>query len=131
MSEETKLDRGTLAALKELISEVRKPSIAEQAKLDQEEKDRLDRLQERKENGAGILEEMEARKRFRSICNHKRKNGTSRAVFITTGNYFLCQEPECRIIVRPGNRPKDDKSEDVYDNKLYNEMVQSSRTTDL
>lgn len=121
----------TVGQFKELIKELRAPSVFEQRKLDKEEAEEKSRLLERKENAQETIQGIEKRKAYRQICSHKRRNGTSRAVHIANGDFFICQE--CSIVVFKEPAPPQNKRvpEAFYDTNLYNEFMQTARLTDL
>lgn len=121
------------SAVSAAIQESKKPTLLEQQVLDKQKKADEDKQQERLENAQEELRGIENRKAFRQICLHKRKNGTSRAVHVANGDFFICQE--CRIVVFKEPQPSKESGlripEAVYDTRLYNEFMQTAKMTDL
>lgn len=117
--------------LLKVIAELRKPTVLEQKVLDEEAQKLKDRQVERVETAAQELRDIELRKQFREICTHKRRNNTSRAVYVPNGDFFICQE--CRLVCfKEPAPPKGQRNpEAVYSNKLYNEFQQTARLTDI
>lgn len=116
---------------KELIVELRKPSVVEQKKLDAEAKEMEDRQQERKENGAAILQSIENKRQLQRICSHKHRDGHSHCVFVQTGadQYILCQKNQCKI--RAGVAPAGYSGGDIYDTALFNQLFQELPSNEL
>ncbi len=120
------------ATLKTVIEELKKPTAIEQKKLDAEEKELLDRNQERKENAAGILQQIEGKRQLQPVCSHKHRDGNSHCVYVMEqrGNgYILCQKNQC--IIRAGNPPTNYKGNDIYSTELFNRLFQELPSNEL
>lgn len=120
-------------ALKEIIDEIKKPTALEQKKLDEEAKAVADRNQERKENAAGILAQIDQKRQLQRICSHKHRDGHSHCVFVSGQgrhpDYILCQV--CQGKIRFGVAPENYNGDDIYDTNLYNRLFQELPTNDL
>lgn len=113
--------------LKEVIQELKKPTILEQQALDREVKALLDANEERKTNSAGMKQQMADKRITRSICSHKHRDGNSHCVFIMekapSPGYILCQKNQCKI--RPGSVPPQNPDIGaIYDTSLFNRLFQ-------
>lgn len=118
--------------LKIVIEELKKPTVLEQKKLDEEAQAILDRNQERKENAAGMLKQIENKKFLQSTCSHKHRNGGSHCVLVQVQNqpeYILCQLNQCKI--RAGVAPPGYTGMDIYSTQLFNELYQTLPSNEL
>jgi len=116
-----------------LIAELRKPTVMEQKELDREAKELESRNQERKDNAAGILQQMEYKKANQRACSHLHRDGNSHCVYIMekppSPGYILCQKHQCKI--RPGVEPENYKGTDIYDTVMFNRMFQTLPSNEL
>lgn len=118
--------------MKIVIEELKKPTVLEQKKLDQEAKEILERNQDRKDNAAGMLKQIENKKFLQTTCSHKHRNGGSHCVMVNVQNqpeYILCQLNQCKI--RPGSAPQGYEGTDIYSTQLFNELFQTLPSNEL
>ena len=119
--------------LKEVIQELKKPTVLEQKALDAELQRIKDANEERLSNSAGIKQQMADKAMNQQICSHRHRDGHSHGVFVMEKNgpgYILCQKNQCKI--RPGTRPE--KNADfsaIYDTALFNRVFQELPTNEM
>jgi hypothetical protein len=114
---------------RELIAELKKPTVLEQKELDAEAQRLRDANEDRKTNSAGVLHQMKQKRVSQEICSHKHPSahgGQSHGVHVTEqGNpygYILCQK--CQVKIRPGKAPEGYQGLDVYDTRAFNLILQ-------
>lgn len=120
--------------LKEVIQELKKPTILEQKELDKEVEKIRAANEERKANAAGILMKMQQDRFEKETCSHEHRNGVSHGVFIQekapSPGYILCQA--CQGNIRPGSKPAENADpRGVYSTALFNEMFQKLPSSEL
>jgi hypothetical protein len=120
--------------LKEVIQELKKPTLLEQKAIDAE----LERLkaanEERRVNSEGIKMQMADKRLNQSICSHKHRDGNSHCVFVMekapSPGYILCQKNQCKI--RPGAAPAQNADFGaIYDTGLFNRLFQELPSNEL
>lgn len=130
LADQSKQNAETLQAV---LEAVKKPTVIEQKKLNEEEKILAAKNEERKENSAAQLQIIQNKRAFQRIHTHKHRNGTSHCVGVKEGGegvgYILCQF--CQAKVRPGDTPRDYKGNDIYDTGLFNELFQTLPSQDM
>lgn len=99
-----------------VLQEARKPLDPTPQQLAQIEQDRLIR----KQNAETVLLTIANKRREREACIHMRRDNTTTAVYIASGNYCICQS--CQAIIRPGVAPEGYSGEDFYDTQLFNKL---------
>jgi len=119
------------AVMLSVLEHARKPVLTEQQVREMEA-----RQEERKENAEKERQRMENLRRVRRACNHMRRDGSCRAVFVKgcgdpnladgtgSGNFFICQA--CQAIVRPGVAPEGYTGMDIFDNVLFEKLWQAT-----
>ena len=129
--------------LKTIIQELRKPTVLEQQKLDEDERAKADNLIERRENGASQIHAIEQRRAWQRTCSHKHNSGHSHCVKVEPSGpadtvYILCQN--CQVKIRPGvppvykdkrGNPVEYKGDDIYDTGLFNRTLQEMPSSEL
>jgi hypothetical protein len=122
--------------LKEVIAELKKPTILEQQALDKTLAEVIAANEERKTNAAGILMQLEQKRTTQKWCSHKHPaavGGQSHGVLISEqGNpsgYILCQA--CQVKVRPEPAPKGYEGIDIYSTQLFNQLIQDLPSQNL
>lgn len=120
--------------LKEVIQELKKPTVLEQKEIDAEIQRIKFANEERKANSAGILQQMHDKQISQTICSHKHRDGNSHCVFIyekaPSPGYILCQKNQCKI--RPGEPPREGPdSSAIYDTALFNQLFQELPTNEM
>ena len=119
--------------IREVITEIKKPTVLEQKKLDEEAKELLDRNQERKDNSAGVLAQIEHKRSMQRICTHKHRDGNSHCVHIQEQSgpgYILCQLRQCKIRPSAPKAQQQDKDA-IYDTDLFNRLFQELPSNEL
>lgn len=120
--------------LKEVIQELKKPTILEQKALDAEVKRILDANEERKTNSAGMKQQMADKALTQAICSHTHRDGNSHGVFVMekapSPGYILCQKNQCKI--RPGQKPTENADFGaIYDTALFNRLFQQLPSNEM
>jgi hypothetical protein len=115
--------------LKEIIAELKKPTVLEQQEIDKQAALQLSLNAERKDNAGAVLAQMQQKRDNQLYCSHKHPaahGGHSHGVHITEprdpNGYILCQK--CQAVVRPGVKPQGYTGGDIYDTRLFNTMIQ-------
>lgn len=117
---------------KELITELRKPTVMEQKQLDKEAAEILAKNEERKANAEGMKAKREADRWTKRHCSHLHPNGNTHCIYIqekTGPGYILCQRNQC--IIRPEPAPANYDGDDVYDTAMFNRLFQSLPSQEL
>ena len=119
--------------LAKLIQEIHKPTELEQRELDKIKKELEDRQKERLENRDEELRKIEAKRIRQRTCLHQRRDGTSRAVYVRNGNFFVCQDPDCNAVIFPGPEPAKEQRVPyaIYDTEQFTRLMQTATRTDL
>jgi hypothetical protein len=99
-----------------VLAEARKPADPTPEQVAQRAQD----LQMRKEQGQLVLQTLANKRREQEDCIHMRRDNTTTAVYIASGNYCICQQ--CQAIVRPGVAPEGYSGQDFYDTQLFNRL---------
>lgn len=114
------------AAVQAVSEENNKPkplTPEEKAKVTAQQQDRL-------EMSGIILDKMEKAKEIKRLCTHRRKDGTGRGVYVVEGPYVLCQG--CQVKVWPlYKKPTGYEGQDIYDDALFNRMLQESSSVEM
>lgn len=77
----------------------------------------------RKQTAEQSLAAMENKRREQAACIHMRRDGSSTAVYVHNGNFFICQQ--CQAVIHPGVRPEgSDDTMGIYDTQLFNRLFQ-------
>lgn len=120
--------------LKEVIQELKKPTVLEQKEIDRE----IERIkaanEERRVNSLGIKQQMAEKRLNQQICSHKHQNGHTHCVFVMerapSPGYILCQKNQCKI--RPGSMPEEGADTGaIYDTALFNRLFQELPTQEM
>ena len=112
------------------IKAEKEPTVAEQRKIDKENKEFEAAQAARAALGKQALEERANKLALQKICSHTHSNGTSHCVYIQEPSgpgYLICQLNQCKI--RP--EPKPEKNFDataIYDTATFNRIFQSLNT---
>lgn len=120
--------------LREVIQELKKPTVLEQKQLDKEIENLKAANEERKGNAAGILAKMHGDEIERQICTHKHKDGNSHGVFVAekapSPGYIHCQK--CHANIRPTAKPAENADcHAIYDLPMFNRMFQELPSSEL
>jgi hypothetical protein len=120
--------------LKEVIQELKKPTLLEQKEIDKEIQRIKDANEERRVNSLGIKQQMADKRLNQQICSHKHRDGHSHCVFVMekapSPGYILCQKNQCKI--RPGAVPAEGADGGaIYDTALFNRLFQELPTQEM
>jgi NADH pyrophosphatase NudC (nudix superfamily) len=115
----------TTEQLMEVIREIKKP----QGPTDAELKQIANQQEMRKQTAAQQAEIVAAKRLQQTMCSHKRRDGTCRAVYVKQGHYLLCQK--CQAVIRPGTAPKSNAINAIYDTAMFNKLFQETATSNI